>query len=210
MPLVLQAQMERGTCWSITINNPTDDDLKPSFPNNKWVMKGQIEQGKEGTVHYQGMLTTPQVRFSAVKKALPRAHIELAKNRQALEKYVQKEDTRVAVVQNIHNNIPTLFDYQHTVASKWDDEEFRTFCAKYDNDYIIKHGMGEIALLYVDTIVAKDIEDGMCGIEYIAINPMWRSAWKKFWRQMVRRERKIISSNLVIEDETQSTTGSQD
>ena len=109
------------------------------------------------------------------------------------------------MVQNIHNNIPTLFDYQHTVASKWDDEEFRTFCDQFDDDFIGKNGMGELALLYVDTIVAKDIEDGVNGVEYIAINPMWRSAWKKFWKQMVRRERNIISSTTDIEDETQSS-----
>lgn len=176
---------DRGTCWSITINNPTEEDLKPSFPNCKWVMKGQMERGEEGTEHYQGMLTTPQVRFTQVKKALPRAHIELAKNKLALERYVSKSETRIQAVSDISNNIPTLFDYQHTIASRWDDAEFDDVVQKFDkiND------SGELALIYVDSLVEKDIESGMCGIEYIAINPMWRSAWKRFWKAMVLRER---------------------
>lgn len=157
-------------------------------------MQGQIEKGKEGTVHYQGMLTTPQVRFAQVKKALPRAHIELAKNKSALQKYVSKEDTRVAVVENISTNIPTLFDYQHTIASRWDDKEFNEYTQRYSPDEQLKLGHGEIALRYVDKLVEEDIEAGMNGIEYIAINPMWRSAWKKFYKSMVSRERKLKST----------------
>lgn len=157
-------------------------------------MQGQIEKGKEGTVHYQGMLTTPQVRFAQVKKALPRAHIELAKNKSALQKYVSKEDTRVAAVENISTNIPTLFDYQHTIASRWDDKEFNEYTQRYSPDEQLKLGHGEIALRYVDKLVEEDIEAGMNGIEYIAINPMWRSAWKKFYKSMVSRERKLKST----------------
>ena len=60
-----------------------------------WKVEGQLEKGEAGTPHYQLMLNTGQVRFSAVKKAFPRAHIEPARNAQALGAYVTKEDTRV-------------------------------------------------------------------------------------------------------------------
>lgn len=179
---------DRASCWSLTINNPTEQDLKPTLPA-KWTLQGQIEKGEEeGTEHFQGMLTTPQVRFSAVKKIFPRAHIEVPRNRQALEKYVHKEDTRVAVVATQQSNIPTLFDYQHTVAGVWNDDDFRTF-GERELEANPRQSMDDIALAYVDSIVAADIERGLCGVEYIAINPMWRSAWKKFWRSLVRRER---------------------
>jgi len=200
VPIVLQAQMskdDRATCWSITINNPTESDLKPSFPNNKWVMNGQMEKGKDGTEHYQGMLTTPQVRFAQVKKAMPRAHIEVAKNRQALAKYVGKEDTRLSAVETISNNIPTLFDYQHTIAAKWDDDEFDEYQRNFPDDELVKLGMGEIALRYVDMLIEKDIENGMCGVEYIAINPMWRAAWKRFYKSLVARERSAKLNSIV-------------
>lgn len=190
---------QRGTCWSITINNPTQSDLNVVFPNNKWVMKGQMEKGEEGTEHYQGMLLTPQVRFSAVKKVLPRAHIELAKNRSALEKYVSKSETRVAEVPNITSNIPTLFDYQHTIAQRWDDIEYAKLIEQH-SDKFDKGDTGEIALIYVDALVAEDIRNGVCGVEYIAINPMWRSAWKKFHTAMVARERLKIISQVEIYD----------
>lgn len=199
---------DRGTCWSITINNPKPEDLNVVFPNNKWVMKGQMEKGEEGTEHYQAMLITPQVRFSQVKKLLPRAHIELAKNRKALEKYVAKSETRIAEVATISSNIPTLFDYQHTIAKRWDDIAFTTFADKYDDEYIAKHSLDEVALEYVDSLVAEDIRNGMCGVEYIAINPMWRSAWKKFWRAMIQRERlaQNNSSDIDIEDAPSTTS----
>lgn len=191
------AENSRGTCWSITINNPTDADYKVELPA-AWRLQGQLERGEEGTEHYQGMLTTPQVRFSAVKKQFPRAHIELAKNRKALEKYVHKSETRVAEVADVVSNIPTLFEYQHTIAARWDDDEWNLFVnqAREDSgDENLK--IDELALKYVDYLVGQDIEAGICGIEYIAINPMWRSAWKKFYRQLVTRERKLKSQQDI-------------
>jgi len=178
---------ERGNCWSITINNPTEEDLNPTLPAG-WALTGQMEKGENGTEHYQGMLTTTQVRFSAVKKVIKRGHIELARNKTALKAYVHKEDTRVGVVADRQSDIPTLFDYQHTVAKKWDDNDFRELLDRRLTENP-KTTVGDVALDYVDSIVAIDIENGMIGIEYIAINPMWRSAWKKFWRSMVARER---------------------
>lgn len=192
--------MDRGTCWSITINNPKDEDIKVDLPA-AWKLQGQMERGEEGTEHYQGMLSTPQVRFSAVKKIFPRAHIELAKNRKALEKYVHKPETRIAEVNDVVSNIPTLFAYQHTIASRWNDDEFDAFVRlkreSMGEDEYAKYKESDLALDYVDYLVGQDIIAGVCGIEYIAINPMWRSAWKKFYRQLVTRERKLKSQQDI-------------
>lgn len=86
---------DRASLWSITINNPTEEDRKalrehPSFVK---MVKYQDEVGEEGTLHIQGAVQTGQVRFSAIKKWLPRAHIEVARNKQALLNYVEKTDT---------------------------------------------------------------------------------------------------------------------
>jgi len=191
--------VERGTCWSITINNPTPQDWNVTLPA-KWALTGQLEKGSEGTEHYQGMLTTPQIRFSAVKKIFTRAHIELARNKAALQQYVKKEDTRLASVPDMVSNIPTLFDYQHEVARNWDDDQFDSKRKWHEKEKTGKC-LGDIALDYVDDLVAEDIEDGRIGVEYIAINPMWRSAWKKFWKQMVARERIVpaeIKSDVQV------------
>ena len=174
--------LERATSWCIVINNPTEKDMNPSLPA-KWVLSGQIEKGDEGTVHYQAVLTTPQVRFSAVKKVLPRAHIEVARNKTALNKYSHKENTRLAAVPDKSSTIPTLFDYNHTIAKRFNMDEFNEQCEKYDKV------PSEHVLDYVDSLVAEDIEKGVNGVEFIAINPMWRSSWKKFWRSIVKREK---------------------
>lgn len=190
---------ERATCWSITINNPTEQDLKPTLPGG-WSMTGQIEKGTEGTEHYQGLLKTTQVRFTAVKKVFPRAHIEIARNRTALQKYVHKDETRVSLVDDHKSVIPTLFDYQHTIAKRWDDNVFAEYLTDYNNDRMERiekkekvgdYDESEPAMEYLDFMVSEDIRKGVLGIEYIAINPMWRSAWKKFWRSMIARERII-------------------
>lgn len=173
---------QRSGCWSITINNPQEGELEGLELPPGWKLQGQMEVGKEGTPHYQGMLTTPQVRFSAVKKVLVRAHIEPARNRSALQKYVHKEDTRSSEVAVVESKIPTLFDYQKVVADEWDEEEWHRFSKD-----VVPEKIDDIAMLYLDRIVAAHIEQGVRGIEFIAINPMWRSSWKKFWRSIIKR-----------------------
>jgi len=173
---------DRATSWSITINNPAEAEYQMVLPPG-WKLTGQLERGQGGTLHYQGMLKTPQVRFSAVKKYFKRAHIEVARNATALAAYVKKEETRVASV----HDIPTLFEYQTIVARLWDEREFN----KRFQDAVKKAkplDMDELAMCYIDTLVARDIEGGRRGAEFIAINPMWRSSWKKFWRSIITRD----------------------
>lgn len=151
----------------------------------RWKLEGQLERGAEGTEHYQGMLNTPQVRFAAVKKVFPRAHIEVARNKVALAKYVHKEETRVAAVQAI----PTLFEYQTIVANLWDEEVFKSRwdAAVAGATATAVPDIDDVAMRYIDGIVADDIQSGRRGAEFIAINPMWRSAWKRFWRSIINR-----------------------
>lgn len=176
---------DRATCWSITINNPTPEDMKPALPAG-WKLVGQMETGKEGTEHFQAMLRTPQVRFTAVKKVLPRAHIEVARNPKALEKYVEKEDTRTGDRIAIASTVPTLFDYQEIIAGKWDEREFsRRWQAAIETATV--PNIDEVAMCYLDSLVEADIESGRRGAEFIAINPMWRASWKKFWRSIINR-----------------------
>lgn len=173
---------ERATSWSITINNPEQHEYQQVLPPG-WRLTGQLERGEEGTVHYQGMLKTPQVRFSSVKKHFKRAHIEVARNTSALAKYVHKEDTRVAVI----SDIPSLFEYQTIVAKKWDEHEYNRRWQTAIRASNVPHP-DDVAMSYIDDIVAADIEQGRRGAEFIAINPMWRSSWRKFWRSIIRRD----------------------
>lgn len=180
---------DRGTCWSLTINNPTDTDTGVSLPGG-WCLKGQYEKGEQGTLHFQGMLTTNQCRMSAVKAVFPRAHIELAKNRKALEAYVSKDDTRVAAFETRHSAIPTLWDYQRDVADRWDWSEFQKLDDFWFTNDRRNYDQGTVVMAYVDKLVGADIEGGAYGIEFISVNPLWISSWKKHWRDIISRSDK--------------------
>jgi len=195
----------RSSCWSITINNPSPADLQPNLPPG-WKLQGQIEKGKEGTEHYQAMLVTPQVRFSAVKRHLPRAHIEPARSRDALQAYVNKADTRVATVPPTAGM--TAFQLTDLIVDMWDDDMYKEYVQlRFEDPY----------LAYADTLVKRLIAGGtQGGIEYVAINPMWRSAWKRFGHAIIMRNK--IQYNSITnapsscppEESTQGAQGQAD
>jgi len=143
-----------------------------------------MERGEEGTLHYQGCLSTPQVRFSAVKNYLPRAHIEKARKPEAVKNYSHKPDTRVAEVPSYSS--ATVFSLSDKVLAKWDDDRFKDYCDMYP-----KKLPKDLIPGMVDIIVHGMIAEGEAGgIEYVAINPMWRSAWLRFGEAMIQRYKK--------------------
>lgn len=90
----------QGRRWCFTLNNPTDaeqvQDLWGDWPR---VQGGicQLEQGENGTPHYQGYVVfTGSTRLTAVKKLLDRAHWEVARGDGAdNKKYCSKEEGRL-------------------------------------------------------------------------------------------------------------------
>lgn len=73
----------RASWWSITLNNPTDDERRLLGGSNppRWLKRiaGQDELAPDtGTLHIQAWCNTDQVRMSAIKKWLPRAHLKAA------------------------------------------------------------------------------------------------------------------------------------
>lgn len=170
---------ERATCWSVTINNPTsyDEDCITEARSKGWSVEGQKEQGKEGTEHYQLMVRTPQVRFSALKKAFPRAHIQVARNPTALKQYVHKEDTKVSDLSDTPFISPTkLMD----MFGEWVLAEYRTYA---DNYYMWMHGR---ELVRFDDFIISMINHDM-NVELLAVNPQIRAAVKRFGTAIVTR-----------------------
>lgn len=168
---------QRGTCWSVTINNPIKaDEENISLARQKgWKVEGQLEKGDKGTTHYQLMVLTGQVRFSAVKKQFPRAHIELARNPEALAQYVKKEETREAELSEASELYPSY-------------SKVSAFFAEECQEYIYEYGSlpNEKLLEIFDTMVDKKIRQGYY-LETIAVNPQIRSAIKKFGKAIFRR-----------------------
>lgn len=181
---------DKSCCWSITINNPTAEDFQQweSLKGQPWVrsVSGQIEKGEqEETPHLQGMVKTLSVRFSQVKKALPRAHIEKARNEAALAKYVAKEETRVSTLPKV--KVATQIEVQQyclTVTlsrcyhwleiedpSSIEDTELLSRCETQ-----IRENWENI----LDDAVNSLILQGYYGVEFVVSNPQVRTAFKKY------------------------------
>lgn len=211
---------ERASTWSLTINNPTSDDEEcMNIARSKgWRLDGQLEVGKEGTPHYQIMLKTPQVRFSAIKKVFPRAHIEIARNSQALANYVNKEETRVADLPGDNNKYPStsrFFDLVWDVIEEFPNgEHFRDLCPRTGN---FPKSIRDDVLFAATRIL---IERGY-HVETMAVNNLILNSWRWFHRSLrLRRQAdrqtqdasetvSIVSVPTINADSPSSRRGSQ-
>jgi len=176
---------QRATTWSITINNPVGaDEENIALARQKgWKIDGQMEKGKNGTPHYQLIVKTPQVRFSALKKAFPRAHIEVARNATALEQYVHKEDTREGELSQSNDKYPSMQKLWDMFAEYIDDiEDYRGS----DQDAGMSEWTKDRWLEVFDDFIRDAILKGFV-VETMAVNPQVRSCVKHFGFQMFLR-----------------------
>lgn len=76
--LILQFAMTKSRGYCFTINNPTDQDIiDVSTSGYRYICYGN-ETGADGTPHLQGYIHFDHARhFDALKRLLPRAHIEV-------------------------------------------------------------------------------------------------------------------------------------
>lgn len=70
----------------------------PYLPNGVLYIKGQLETGDSGYLHWQLMVVTPKCRGNKIKSIFGDYHIELTRSNAASD-YVWKEETRVAGTQ---------------------------------------------------------------------------------------------------------------
>jgi len=200
---------ERATAWSVTINNPTasdEDAIAQAKQRTGWSIQGQLEEGENGTKHYQLMVKTPQTRFSALKSAFPRAHIEVARNVKALEAYVRKEDTRIGELP-VNDKYPTLNKFWELWAQEilviapkgqytdWDGDQFLSESDKAIGELILKGYF----------------------VESFGVNPQTRSSIKKYGYQIlmrtqeyIRRQKTDRQTELFSEDNTINGKEDQD
>lgn len=180
-------QKARGSCWSVTINNPTPaDEEEVQLARQKgWNVEGQVEMGDNGTPHYQLMVKTPQVRFAAVKKAFQRAHIELARNPAALGEYVSKQETRVGELVEKSDKYPSVGKLweliYHELTAYWKhDADERCCWGEWDRGRVkwLPHGK-EFNLEHFDIAIEVLIRKGY-NVEMMAVNPQIRGSFAKF------------------------------
>lgn len=145
-------QTDRGSHWSITVFDETEMARlhnRAEFPAWLKDLQGQMEIAPTtGARHFQGYLHTSQQRFSTIKKFLPTAHIEKARDINALKLYVNKDDTavegtrieRVGTYMNMHTTLNKMFrtlivDNDYVAWSQKDVETIKLY--KDKKDYII-------------------------------------------------------------------------
>lgn len=197
---------DRATCWSVTINNPTEADNECLHLANQqgWKVIGQAEVGlKDGTPHYQLMLKTPQVRFAAVKKMFPRAHIEVARQPAALQRYVTKEATRVGDLPAQSDKYPSLSKYWTLVLQELNDgskdgldqdelDHSRVTFVKPENTTLFK----KKPLYFLDQATRQLIRKGY-HVEGIGANPNTRSQWNLFASDLILRSYETIKNGEI-------------
>lgn len=171
---------QRGSAWSVTINNPQsqDEEYMNLARQRGWKVEGQLEVGTQGTPHYQLLVKTPQVRFSAVKKAFPRAHIELARNVDALQTYVHKEETRQAELPSRSEMYPSM-QKLWSLFYEWMDKG--DLFKEYDNWKQDKW------LCKFDLFIKYAIMEGYV-VETMAVNPQIRAIVKNYGYEIICRE----------------------
>jgi len=169
---------QRASCWSVTINNPTrTDEEQIAIARQKgWKVEGQKEVGESGTPHYQLLVQTGQVRFSAVKKQFPRAHIEEARDRIALQKYVHKEETKVGEME-VENEFYPSQARMWDMFAWWVNDRFEPSSEAIGGLHLTWNQ--DEWLVHFDLFVSEYIQDGYV-LEGIAVNPQVRSGLKKF------------------------------
>jgi hypothetical protein len=149
-----------------------------------WICEGQLEECPDtGRKHYQFAVKTPQVRMSQVIKVFKGAHIEPARNKDALLQYVKKEETRVGDMPEVDvNKFPTADKFLNLVCQELLDtnavpKSFRMIIGEGEWYNGRVHDDDKLGAL--DYATSQLIRKGIV-CELHAVNPQIRSAWKKF------------------------------
>lgn len=211
----------RATCWSVTINMgksgtraETINEWISAARGKGWKVTGQVEAAPStGTQHYQLMVQTPQTRFSAIKRAFPTGHIEIARNRAALLQYVTKTDTRVGQLVDNDEKYPSagrfwvlLYKHNNTHGTDgWDETDENA--VRFYNPETQKE-LEDDPLGWLDQEAGYMIRGGYV-IDHLITNPAIRSFWKKFWPQILYRARETDrqTDKQTITLETHNTDG---
>ena len=123
----------------------------------------------------------------------PTGHIEVARNRQALAKYVTKEDTRVGALPEHDEKYVTasrLWDMIYQVNAGYDKDNWDW--SRDDEVVFYRERMQQEVeadpLAFFDRMISYFIRKGYY-VDMLACNPAIRSFWKKFWRDILYRSR---------------------
>lgn len=218
----------KGRNWSITINNPTQDDytqievLKSKGWLKEWT--GQLERGENGTPHIQACIKTDNVKFSMIKKALPRAHIEVARNAVALRQYVVKPETRIGqlaqirtaglpeiqreIVRIVMENLQHKGNWCHYKPSMYDSRKkmwsFTKIVMETEMEVSEVVDMNwcyleQMKNNFYENAINNLIRTGYYAVEIIASNPFMRNSIIKYFDSIIIRTYNAQENSTAIQ-----------
>jgi len=193
--------IEQYTYWSITINNPDENDyLIVRNPNPKYVREMVWTPeigGAEGTPHIQGWIRLQRNQSQAfVKKIYPRAHIKPCRKDDYNENchaYAQKNDETTAGNHHITLNDPLpandtlLYKVLDAAAERAIQlhGSYQAMWAKYGPQMFM---MPEITFKKLETdVIEREMITEKSGLEKIFISPVYEKMKSKYWREILFR-----------------------
>jgi len=130
---------DKATWWSVTAYNDEIAMLeKGEFPTYvKAVYGGREECPETKRIHFQGAIQLrSQQRLGTLKKWLPTAHFEVARNKDAIKKYAMKEETAVGPKTEKINEVEhiSVEKIMLKLADEWDPDVYAEYIEQYTDD----------------------------------------------------------------------------
>lgn len=191
--------IEQYTYWSITLNNPDENDyLIMRNPNAKYIRElvWTREVGAEGTEHIQAWVRLQRNQSLAfVKKLYPRAHLKPTDKdvyNENSHQYAQKNDETTAGNHHITLNdpLPANDSLLYKVLDKGYD-----IMLEHDQQAQLWHSEGgvhnviqriRLTRLYTD-VVEREMVVEKSGLEKIFISPVYEKMKQKYWKEILLR-----------------------
>ena len=194
-------KLAQYTYWSLTINNPDDNDkLIVENPNEKYVRQliWTPEKGADGTEHIQAFVRMQRnVGLSFMKKIYPRAHLKYVDRDEYLRNsvhYAQKNDETtqgkhyISINDPIPNADSTLYKVlERTLEVVFPIEQKR---ANIPETYKVHHFILQVNekefMKHVSKVERAFVQE-KAGYEKIFCSPTYERMKDKFWKDILVR-----------------------
>ena len=209
-------KIEQYTYWSMTINNPDDNDwVLVRNPNEKYIrsLVWTREVGEGGTEHIQAWVRLQRNNsMTFMKKLYPRGHfryIDRDEYNENTQQYAQKEDNTTAGLHHIslHDPLPANDTLLYRVLEKAVDNLILS-SSEWSNIYgASREDMVFHEKFSLSKLKTRDIERSMVmersGLEKIFCSPAYEKMKQTFYPEIIYR---ILKSQQDADESTTETT----
>ena len=203
--------IEQYTYWSITINNPDDNDmLIVRNPNDRYVRQfiWTPEEGASGTHHIQGWLRLQRNQTQKfVQKLYPRAHVKPCRKDEYNENthnYAQKNDetTKGAHTISINDPLPSIETLVTDVMELC--VQFRAESLNYKTELIWNYP--DFDYIKKERPFAESELVRQKGPLYakVFVSPVYERLWERFGQEIFTHIRNKHASSQIKEDQSTS------